>query len=689
MLKIFRLIVKVSIPLFTVIFFQGLTGWALLHASTGATIDNVDQLYQSRPSNPKEISDFVAPLSDNQARALLVKSLKNQAVETNFNENDFSGFPQRQQFNEAFSRLFQQFEESLKILHALFSTISGEKGWIGILWLVVALSAMCLSGWTAEKIMGRKLNQLTRYITQQKAKQWTILLVYFLLRTIFDLIGIGFFAAVGMLTAYLFTGFSESMKTTIVQYFTALIVFRIVHVLSKALFAPNSSGIRLLSINDTDAKKFYYWVLLFSAIYVLGSFTSDLLLKLETPYEFVSFLNVTCVGLSLIGILILFVWIHRSEITTLFNDQEKTAATGEKAKSPEILISVPKMIISQAWPYLFTIWVVLLWCVWAYNVFLGYEILYKRVNFAWWLTLLSPILDRLFYKLLTKAVTIKWLQSRSFPERSLRFIYIVQTGFRVLIFSLAVIAFAEAWGFGAFAMINTEIGQRFVSGGIDIIITLLCGYIIWEIIRSVMERKMPDSSTETEVNLEEGGGGASASRVETLLPLLHTFLLAVIVATVVISILHSLGVQIGPLIAGAGVVGIAIGFGSQKLVQDIISGIFFLWDDAFRRGEYIQAGGLSGTVEHISIRSMRLRHHRGAVQTLPYSEIATVKNLSRDWVTMKLEIRLPYDTDIEKVRKIIKKVGKMMMGDEEIGPNMILPLKSQGVGRVEESTLIV
>jgi small-conductance mechanosensitive channel len=153
-------------------------------------------------------------------------------------------------------------------------------------------------------------------------------------------------------------------------------------------------------------------------------------------------------------------------------------------------------------------------------------------------------------------------------------------------------------------------------------------------------------------------------------------------------VLYSLGVQIGPLLAGASVVGIAIGFGSQKLVQDIISGMFFLIDDAFRRGEYVEVAGLKGTIEKLSMRSMRLRHHLGAVQTIPYGEINTVKNLSRDWVTMKLELRLPYDVDIEKVRKIIKKVGQKMMEHEDTGPHMLEPLKSQGVMRVEESALI-
>ena len=256
-------------------------------------------------------------------------------------------------------------------------------------------------------------------------------------------------------------------------------------------------------------------------------------------------------------------------------------------------------------------------------------------------------------------------------------------------FLIAAVAFAEACGVGVFAILSNDISREIISAGTDILVVLLGAYIAWEIIQSIVETRMPEGESDSKLDMEGEGGGAGASRAETLMPLLRTFLLLLIVITAIISTLHSLGVQIAPLLAGAGVIGIAVGFGSQKLVQDIISGIFFLWDDAFRKGEYIEAGGLIGTVEYISIRSMRLRHHLGAVQTLPYSEISTVRNLSRDWATMKLEIRLPYDIDIDKVRKIIKKVGRKMLENEEYGSKMLLPLKSQGVGRIEESTLIV
>ena len=101
-----------------------------------------------------------------------------------------------------------------------------------------------------------------------------------------------------------------------------------------------------------------------------------------------------------------------------------------------------------------------------------------------------------------------------------------------------------------------------------------------------------------------------------------------------------------------------MGFGAQALVKDIISGAFFLIDDAFRKGEYVDIGTVKGTVERISIRSMQLRHHNGPLNTIPFGEIRYLTNFSRDWVMMKLPLRVTYDTDLEKLRKLVKKLGR-------------------------------
>src|SRR4029078_3770457 len=156
-------------------------------------------------------------------------------------------------------------------------------------------------------------------------------------------------------------------------------------------------------------------------------------------------------------------------------------------------------------------------------------------------------------------------------------------------------------------------------------------------------------------------------------------LCAAIVIITLLMVLSSMGIEIGPLIAGAGVAGVAIGFGAQTLVKDVIAGIFYLLDDAFRVGEYIQSGTYKGTVESFSLRSVKLRHHRGYIFTVPFGELGAVQNMSRDWVIDKFSINVDYATDVEKARKIVKKIGQQFAEDPEYAPHIIEPMKLQGV----------
>ena len=113
-------------------------------------------------------------------------------------------------------------------------------------------------------------------------------------------------------------------------------------------------------------------------------------------------------------------------------------------------------------------------------------------------------------------------------------------------------------------------------------------------------------------------------------------------------------------------------------------------DDSFRVGDYIDIGGTKGMVEQLSIRSMKLRHPRGMVNTVPFGNIGTVTNFSRDYIITKLDFRIKYDTDVEKVRKIIKKkVYKKILKNEELGPKLLAPIKSQGVRQMEDSAMVM
>ena len=152
----------------------------------------------------------------------------------------------------------------------------------------------------------------------------------------------------------------------------------------------------------------------------------------------------------------------------------------------------------------------------------------------------------------------------------------------------------------------------------------------------------------------------------------------VFLVLLVLSALWTLGIEITPLLAGAGVFGLALGFGAQALVRDVIAGVFYLVEDVFRVGEYIESGATTkGTVERITLRTVALRHHNGPLHFVPYGSLGTVRNNSRDWVIEKFNLPLPVNVDSEQVRKIVKKVGESMLADPEIGPLMREPLKAK------------
>lgn len=218
---------------------------------------------------------------------------------------------------------------------------------------------------------------------------------------------------------------------------------------------------------------------------------------------------------------------------------------------------------------------------------------------------------------------------------------------------------------------------------------------MWELVSLWINRRLAAERTMAgfDINDDEPGGGEGGgiggSRLSTVLPLLLGVAKAAIVMIFGLIALENIGIDITPLLAGAGIIGLAVGFGAQKLVADIVSGIFFLIDDAFRTGEYIEVEGTVGTVEKISIRSMQMRHHKGPIHTIPCGEIPKITNYSRDWVIMKLKFTVPFETDPNKVKKLFKQIGKDMQQVPEFAADLLQPFKSQGVFDFDDVGMII
>ncbi|WP_404926175.1 mechanosensitive ion channel family protein [Mesorhizobium sp. ORM16] len=212
------------------------------------------------------------------------------------------------------------------------------------------------------------------------------------------------------------------------------------------------------------------------------------------------------------------------------------------------------------------------------------------------------------------------------------------------------------------------------------LIALLAAFL-WNLISTAIERISLVDSVPNPL--------LPRSRLGTLIPLLGAIGKSSVLVMAALSILVSIGVNVWPLITGLSVFGLAIGFGSQTLVKDIVSGLFFLIDDAFRAGEYIETTGAKGTVEKISVRSVRLRGARGSLATIPYGQMGKIENFSRDWAIDKMTFRVALDTDVDLVRQLLEKIGSDLMADPGFAPFFIEPFKSQGVVAIEDGTLLI
>ena len=267
---------------------------------------------------------------------------------------------------------------------------------------------------------------------------------------------------------------------------------------------------------------------------------------------------------------------------------------------------------------------------------------------------------------------------------------VVDRALRLALIGLAAYLLAKALGLDSDSMRSADPVITRLSGVLlKAAIIFLAADFAWSIIKAVVRRKLgaqPVTSTDEDAVVVLDPRQA---RLRTLLPIVQNILFAAILVLSVLMALSTLGIDIGPLIAGAGVVGVAVGFGAQTLVKDVIAGIFYLFDEAFRVGEHISSGKYTGTVESFSLRSVKLRHHRGPLFTIPFGELGAVRNESRDWTTDKFNITVGFETDLEKARKLIKRVGLELAEDPEYKPWIIEPIKMQGVQEFGEYGIVL
>jgi small-conductance mechanosensitive channel len=261
---------------------------------------------------------------------------------------------------------------------------------------------------------------------------------------------------------------------------------------------------------------------------------------------------------------------------------------------------------------------------------------------------------------------------------------------RVAVLIGVAVMVAERWVVEVLALASPDQWEQITRSSRTAGVTLFVAYVLWEFFKHATDPYMTPAPKDAAAAILEGDAAAvPASRLSTMMPLLRMAVAILIVFIAVMIALEDFGINVMPLLAGASIFGIAISFGSQTLVRDIVSGIFYLTDDAFRVGEYIDCGRAKGTVEGFTLRSIKLRHQNGQVHTIPFGQLGQITNFSRDWLTVKFNLRFTRETDIEKLRKAAKKIGQEMLEVPEIKSEILAPFKMQGVADIIDNALLV
>ncbi|MET0528837.1 MAG: mechanosensitive ion channel family protein [Microvirga sp.] len=470
-------------------------------------------------------------------------------------------------------------------------------------------------------------------------------------RLAFNVLGVLIFA-VGSIGAFLAFDWPPLLQQVVVAYLAAAISLRLVLVAGRFLLAPHSDTaheierFRLIPMS-TDAARFWQRRLaLFVGWFAFGWATVEVLWLLGFSREGRQVMAYA-LGLGLLAIAVHTVW------TRPRPDAEPEAHV-RRTDSHAVRAGVLSLSF------------VLLWGLWV-----------AGLTGLFWLGAVALLLPWAIAVIETASREAARPPDGSMAgEVGLMSIYLSR-GLRALLIVGAVLLLAHAWNVDLVEMTSRDtLATRLLRGALSSVVILLVADLVWQVVRTLIDRRLARAEA---VTADSGEAASRRARLRTLLPIFRNVIFAVLAVVAILMMLSALGVEIGPLIAGAGVIGVAVGFGAQTLVKDVISGVFYLLDDAFRVGEYIQSGSYKGTVESFSLRSIKLRHHRGPVYTVPFGVLGAVQNMSRDWVIDKFQINVTYDTDLEKARKLIKKIGQDIAEDPEFGPHIIEPLKMQGV----------
>jgi len=500
-------------------------------------------------------------------------------------------------------------------------------------------------------------------------------------RSIAHLVGLALLDGLGVLAVWLicnaatgawFTG-TTGQDRLAAAVLAGIFSWRLYVLLFRIVLQPELPTARLCAVDDREAKAMYLRIAAVMLVIVLMRIVGQILVAIRTPVDALAAFQVLGGFLYLVT----FLWLaYRSRVAA----QQWFGGLGELAP---VIGGLGRRWIPIA-PLFF--------------IALGITLIYGAVSGAMhvgsaMVLTLNLVVGVLIFETLMQAFVRRLdsqLAGRTPASSTPKLPDVVARCIRVAVLIGAAVVIAESWVVNVLGLVNVSEWEQLTNSSRTAGVTLFVAFVAWELFKYMTEPYMGPKTKDAAQAIADGDAAAGpASRLSTMMPLMRRTAAVLIILVAVMIALQDFGINITPLIAGASVFGIAISFGSQTLVKDIVSGLFYLSDDAFRVGEYIDCGKAKGTVEGFTLRSIKLRHQNGQVHTIPFGQLGQITNFSRDWITTKFNLRFARDTDIEKLRKASKKIGADMMEMPAIADQILAPFKMQGVADITGNAILV
>ena len=503
------------------------------------------------------------------------------------------------------------------------------------------------------------------------------------LHFVLDLAPVLVFAMIGnaMLSTSLVntTGAAHTIRLAGVALINAYVLTRLISCVARLLVQPSLPGLRLLPMADETGAYIQIWVFRLMATALFGIAVAEITRLFGLSHS--GYLTLVKIVSLIVHIYLVIIILQcRRPVGDWLRAKPKP--DGTERRGPVVIF---RNQLANLWHFFAIFLVLASWVSWAIDQRHGFAKLMLFCLETAAVLIVARLVAMVVLGAFDRLFKIDIELEHRFPglkDRSNRYYPLLRGVIMAAIGALTIIALLQVWGFDAFDWFaGGQIGGRLVSAVITVAIAAIIAVGVWEGANIAIDRHM--------TRLDRRGDYAHAARLRTLVPILRTVLLIVVSVVVIFTLLSEIGVNIAPLLAGASIIGVALGFGSQKLVQDFITGIFLLLENAMQVGDYVTASGLSGTVEKLSIRTIRLRAGDGAVHIVPFSAVTTVTNVNRGVGNASVKVTVDAREDTDMVGEALKQIALEMRADDSFKYAMRSDLQLWGVDNVDGHTATI